>query len=158
MSERDERDESVEDRANEANRSDAPGQPDEFDEPPVSAAAVEIARRLAGARAYIHALPSTERRIATMAADGQPVWAIAQTLGISEAAVSRTLDGVLAAVEGRELSSVETGGLGADTDPGVTGGYGDTGFGALDTEPIPDSSEPVEGAGWLAPRDDEEEE
>ena len=42
------------------------------------------------------------------------------------------------------VEPVETGGLGADTDPGVTGGYGDTGFGALDIEPIPDNTEPEE--------------
>ena len=117
-------------------------------QPPASLTDLERARRLAGAREYIHTLPSTERRIATLAAEGQPVWAIAQAIGISEAAVARTLDGVLAAVEGRELSQVETGGLGADTDPGVTGGYGDTGFGALDTEPPAFSGEPDEDVDW----------
>jgi hypothetical protein len=75
---------------------------------------------------------------------GSPVWEIAQELGISEQAVWRTLDGVIAIVSGREMAQVETGGLGSDTDPGITGGYGDTGFGALDTEPIPDNTEPVE--------------
>ncbi len=104
----------------------------------------EIARALAGARAYIQTLPAQERRIATLAADGTPVWAIAQEVQVSDAAVARTLDGVIAAVTGREVSPVETGGLGADTDPGVTGGYGDTGFGALDTEPVPDNTEPEE--------------
>ena len=102
----------------------------------------ETARLLAGARAYIQTLPAQERQIATLAADGSPVWAIAQEVGISQGAVARTLDGVVAAVTGREIAPVETGGLGADTDPGVTGGYGDTGFGALDTEPLPDNTEP----------------
>jgi hypothetical protein len=38
---------------------------------------------------------------------------------------------------------VETGGLGSDTDPGVTGGYGDTGFGSLGNEPpFPTPEEP----------------
>ncbi len=104
----------------------------------------EIARALAGARAYIQTLPPQERHIATLAAGGSPIWAIAQELRISDAAVARTLDGVLAAVTGREVTPVETGGLGADTDPGVTGGYGDTGFGALDTDPLPDNTEPDE--------------
>jgi len=36
--------------------------------------------------------------------------------------VARTLDGVIAALTGRPIRQVETGGLGADTDPGVTGG------------------------------------
>ena len=118
-----------------------------MDEQPASgpgSAADEIARTLAGvqARAYIQTLPATERRIATLAANGAPIWEIAQEVRISEAAVARTLDGVIAAVTGREVNPVETGGLGADTDPGVTGGYRDTGFGALDTDPIPDNTEP----------------
>ena len=81
--------------------------------------------------------------MATLAAEGTPVWEIAQVTGVSEAAVWRTLDGVLATVTGRAVAQVETGGLGSDTDPGVTGGYGDTGFGAVDTEPPADSSEPA---------------
>ena len=104
----------------------------------------EITRALAGAGAYIQTLPTQERRIATLAANGTPVWAIAQEVQMSDAAVARTLDGVIAAVTGREMAPVETGGLGADTDPGVTGGYCDTGFGALDTEPVPDNTEPDE--------------
>ncbi len=104
----------------------------------------ELAKLLDGARAYIHTLPQAERRMAILAADGTPVWQIAQETGVSEAAVWRTLDGVIATVTGRQVSPVETGGLGSDTDPGVTGGYGDTGFGAVDTDPIPDSGEPLE--------------
>ena len=99
---------------------------------------------LQGAEAYIQTLPSVERRIALMAANGTPVWEIAQQVRESEGAVARTLDGVIAVMSGRTIESVETGGLGADTDPGITGGYGDTGFGALDTEPIPDNTEPKE--------------
>ena len=99
----------------------------------------------AHATAYIQTLPSVERKIATMAADGASIWQIASETGMSDGAVGRTLDGVLAAVTGREINPVETGGLGADTDPGVTGGYGDTGFGALDTEPMPHNTEPDEG-------------
>ena len=121
-----------------------------------SAAARAMAERLAQSRTYLQTLPSTERRIALQAADGEPIWAIAQTLGISEAAVARTLDGVLAAVEGREVARVETGGLGADTDPGVTGGYGDTGFGALDTEPPTINEEPDAAGHWPAEDADEE--
>lgn len=41
---------------------------------------------------------------------------------------------------------VEVGGLGSDTDPGVTGGYGETGFGSLGLEPpYPIPEEPGEG-------------
>ena len=114
------------------------------DADPAPTAAGETTRLLAGARAYIQTLPAQERHIATLAANGSPVWAIAQELRISDAAVARTLDGVLAAVTGREINPVETGGLGADTDPGVSGGYGATGFGDLDTAPVPDNTEPEE--------------
>ena len=117
-------------------------QPDPSDEQPSGSG--ELTQALAGARAYIQTLPALERRIASLAANGSPVWEIAHETQMSEAAVARTLDGVLAAVTGREVTPVETGGLGADTDPGVTGGYGDTGFGALDTEPVPDNTEPEE--------------
>lgn len=104
----------------------------------------ELRQALAGAEAYIRTLPSIERRIALLAAEGMPAWAIAHEVGISEPAVWRTLDGVIATISGREIEPFETGGIGSDTDPGVTGGYGNTGFGALDTEPIPDNTEPVE--------------
>lgn len=104
----------------------------------------EYRRWLAGAEALIQTLPSLERRIASMAADGAPIWEIAQAVRESEGAVARTLDGIVAMVSGREFDPVETGGLGADTDPGVTGGYGDTGFGGLDTEPIANNTEPTE--------------
>jgi hypothetical protein len=83
----------------------------------------EIAKALDGAHAYIEALPSQERRVAALAAAGVPGWEIAQAVGISDAAVSRIIDGVLAAITGRPIHPVETGGLGADTDPGVSGGY-----------------------------------
>lgn len=82
-----------------------------------------VAEQLAGARFYIESLPDTERRIAELAAAGRPVWEIAQQCQVSEGAVARVIDGVVAAVTGRAIHPVETGGLGADTDPGVGGGY-----------------------------------
>jgi hypothetical protein len=67
-------------------------------------------------------LPDQEQRIARMVSEGQKPHDIAMVEGISA-------------------------GLGADTDPGVTGGYGDPGFGSIDNEPpIPVSEEPEEGA------------
>ena len=114
------------------------------DETAPPAGDADLARALQGARAYLQTLPAFERRIAARAAEGTPVWQIAQETGVSDAAVARTLDGVLAAVTGRDVTQVETGGLGADTDPGVSGGYGDTGFGGLDTEQVPDNTEPEE--------------
>lgn len=103
-----------------------------------------IARILSQAGAYIESLPEPERRIARGAANDEPIWQIANELGLSEEAVAHLLDDVVAAVTGRPQREVETGGLGSDTDPGVSGGYGDTGFGALDTEPLPDNTEPRE--------------
>jgi hypothetical protein len=97
---------------------------------------------LRGAADYIESLPEPDRSVAQRAAEGAPAWAIANETELSEAAVHRILDSVVAALTGREIEPVETGGLGSDTDPGVTGGYGDTGFGALDTEPLPDNTEP----------------
>lgn len=83
----------------------------------------EIAKLLADAHAYIEALPAQERTVAELAATATPIWAIAQQVGIADAAVARIIDGVYAAVTGRPIHPVETGGLGADTDPGVSGGY-----------------------------------
>ena len=47
---------------------------------------------------------------------------------------------------------METAGLGSDTDPGVSGGYGDTGFGAIGNDgPMPVLEEP--GESTPAPRE-----
>ena len=102
----------------------------------------EVRRLLAQRQDLIRALPAMERRIASMAAEGANPWEIASELGISQEAVRSALDRLTAQLRGQPNSRTETGGLGADTDPGVTGGYGDTGFGALDTEPPPDNTEP----------------
>lgn len=104
----------------------------------------DITNVLRQASAYIESLPEPEHQIAQRAANGEPVWQIANELQLSEEAVAHLLDDVVAAVTGRPQREVETGGLGSDTDPGISGGYGDTGFGALDTEPIPDNTEPTE--------------
>ena len=78
---------------------------------------------------YILGLPPDERHIAARAAEGAPVWEIAQEMRVSVAAVAHTIDRVVAALSGRDVEPVETGGLGADTDPGVTGGYDPEPFG-----------------------------
>jgi hypothetical protein len=91
--------------------------------------ALERMRVLQGGRDFILALPPEERQIATLAAAGSPVWEIAQQMRMSEGAVAHMLDSVEAALTGREVEQVETGGLGADTDPGVSGGYDPDPFG-----------------------------
>ena len=83
----------------------------------------ETVELLRAAHDYILTLPPEERHIAAMAADGAPVWEIAQQMRISDAAVAHVLDRVVAVLTGREVETIESGGLGADTDPGVTGGY-----------------------------------
>jgi len=124
---------------------DARSDPESEMETPADAteAPAETTRLLATARDYIQGLPSQERHIAHLAAAGAPVWQIAQEMRMSEAAVARTIDGVIAAVTGREVEMVETGGLGADTDAGVSGGYdpGDLGQFDPDDEAAPRDSE-----------------
>ena len=89
----------------------------------------ERMRVLEGAHDFILALPLEERHIATLAATGSPVWEIAQQMRMSEGAVAHTLDSIIAALTGREVEQVETGGLGADTDPGISGSYDPDPFG-----------------------------
>lgn len=69
------------------------------------------------------------------ALNGQSVYEIAQDYRVSEQAVWDRLAQAARAASGRGVEQVETGGLGSDTDPGVSGGYGDTGFGSLGNEP-----------------------
>jgi hypothetical protein len=89
----------------------------------------ETTRLLQDGHDYILTLPPQERHIATLAAHGAPVWEIAQEMRISEQAVAHVIDRVVAVLTGREIEPVETGGLGADTDPGVSGGYDPEPFG-----------------------------
>jgi hypothetical protein len=80
-------------------------------------------------------LPNPEGAIVRDALAGQDVYMIAQQHQVSEQAVWDALSNAARAAAGRQAAQVETGGLGSDTDPGVTGGYGDTGFGSLGNEP-----------------------
>jgi hypothetical protein len=89
-------------------------------------AVTELLRR---SHDYILTLPPDERHIATMAANGSPIWEIAQEMRMSDGAVAHVIDRVVAALTGRVSEPVETGGLGADTDPGVSGGYDPDPFG-----------------------------
>lgn len=80
-------------------------------------------------------LPGKEGHIVHSALAGQEVFEIAQENRMSEEAVWGVLRSAARSARGQKIEPVESGGLGSDTDPGVTGGYGDTGFGALDVEP-----------------------
>jgi hypothetical protein len=108
----------------------------------------ELVARLRGAGGLVESLPGAERDIVLRALDGADVSEIAGAHEISEAAVWSVLTNAARFVGGQTPAHpVETGGLGSDTDPGVTGGYGDTGFGSLGNEPPePWPDEPEEGA------------
>lgn len=97
--------------------------------------------------ALVGSLPGEEGMIVEAALGGANVYSIAQEQGISTEAVWATLGNAARLVSGQEPAGrVEVGGLGSDTDPGINGGYGDTGFGAIDNEPpYPTPEEPREG-------------
>lgn len=82
-------------------------------------------------------IPGKEGHIVHSALAGQSVYEIAQANRMSEEAVWAVLRGAARSATGQKITPVESGGLGSDTDLGVTGGYGDTGFGSLDVEPEP---------------------
>jgi hypothetical protein len=87
-------------------------------------------------------LAPPEARMARLAVEGRDVHEIASEVRMSEEAVWRFLQNLADSLTGRRRGTgYETGGLGADTDPGVTGGYGDTGFGAIGNEPLSPVSE-----------------
>jgi hypothetical protein len=102
-----------------------------------------IVEQLRKAPGLAEQLPEPEGAIVRDALDGQEVYAIAQRHRLSEAAVWDVLSNAARSAAGQPAAQVETGGLGSDTDPGVTGGYGDTGFGSLGNEPpFPTPEEP----------------
>ncbi len=96
----------------------------------------------------IGGLPGEERTMVEEALGGTSAQEIAQAHGISVEAVWTTLGNAARLASGAGIAqAVEIGGLGSDTDPGIHGGYGDTGFGSLDTDPpYPMPEEPREGA------------
>jgi hypothetical protein len=107
----------------------------------------QLVRQLSRYPGLAGQLPSVEGAIVRDALDGLSVSAIAHEHAISEEAVWGVLSNAARFAAGYlPQHPIETGGLGSDTDPGVTGGYGDTGFGSLGNEPpIPVLEEPEEG-------------
>lgn len=88
--------------------------------------------------AYIESLGSDEGEMARAALNGASVYEIAQQHSASEEAVWRVLGDAARMASGNPPThQVETGGFGSDTDPGVTGGYGETGFGSLSVDSDP---------------------
>jgi hypothetical protein len=88
-------------------------------------------------------LPNMEGAMVQAALDGDNVYAIAQEHAVTEGAVWEVLTNAARMATGHGVEQVETGGFGSDTTPGVTGGYGATGFGAIGNEaPNPNLREP----------------
>ncbi|RIK43274.1 MAG: hypothetical protein DCC55_06220 [Chloroflexi bacterium] len=91
-------------------------------------------------------LPAQEGEIVRRALAGEDIHRIAQQLSLPEAAIWEVLGNAARLASGQGIERVETAGLGSDTDPGVTGGYGDTAFGSLGNEPpFPTPEEPSLG-------------
>lgn len=91
-------------------------------------------------------LPSVEGEMVRAALNGSTIYEIAQVHEATEAAVWEILGRVARAAAGQGGDPVVTGGLGSDTTPGLTGGYGATGFGDIGNEaPNPNLSEPSLG-------------
>lgn len=88
-------------------------------------------------------LPAMEGTMVRAALDGDTVYAIAQEYQMTEGAVWEVLVNAAHMATGHGVDQVVTGGFGSDTTPGVTGGYGATGFGAIGNEaPNPNLREP----------------
>ncbi len=89
-------------------------------------------------------LPAEQGAIVRAALEGNSVHDITNQNRVTEATVWEVLGNAARMVSGEgPRQRAETGGMGSDTDPGVTGGYGDTGFGAIGNDgPIPNTEEP----------------
>lgn len=85
-------------------------------------------------------LPAREGAMVHAALEGKTVHEIASDNQVSEAAVWQVLGNAARQAAGQEIHPVESGGLGSDTEPGVTGGYGSTGFGDLEAGPTAPST------------------
>jgi DNA-binding CsgD family transcriptional regulator len=107
----------------------------------------ELLAQLRHAPGVVESLPGAERDVVWRALEGASISEIAGVHAVSEAAVWSILSNAARFASGHApVAAVETGGLGSDTDPGVTGGYGDTGFGSLgNAPPEPLTEEPDEG-------------
>jgi hypothetical protein len=82
----------------------------------------------------VEQLPPTERAIVHGALADLSVYELAQRYRVTESFVWALLHNTARLARGWPRT-VETAGLGADTDPGVTGGYGDSGPGDLTSVP-----------------------
>lgn len=92
-------------------------------------------------------LPGSEGQIVQAALAGCSVYQLAQQQRTSEEAVWRVLGNAARLATGNSPArQVEVGGFGSDTDPGVTGGYGEMGFGSLEADRDPGAVDSKAGA------------
>lgn len=103
-------------------------------------------------------LPSEEGSIVRDALAGLSVYEIAQHHTVSEERVWRVLSNAARMASGQGVQQVETGGFGSDTDPGVTGGYGETGFGSLSADIEPGDTDAIGLTGFRSPESEPPEE
>ncbi len=94
----------------------------------------ELVDRIRQNPALTKRLPEVESRMVREALDGQDASAIAQNHHVSEGYVWTLMTDLARQTTGGARQA-EQAGLGSDTAPGVTGGYGRTGFGNLSQEP-----------------------
>lgn len=100
------------------------------------AALARLVDQIRQAPGEVRYLPERERDMADLALRGHDVHAIAQHVRVSEGAVWDFLENLARTISGGLPERPrEVAGMGADLDPGVTGGYGDTGFGEIGAEP-----------------------
>jgi hypothetical protein len=105
----------------------------------------QLVETLQQAPGLAEGLPGEEGQIVRDALAGLSVFEIAQRHSVSERRVWDIVGNAARAASGQEIHQVETGGFGSDTEPGVTGGYGETGMGSLGNEPPePISEEPAQ--------------
>ncbi len=104
-----------------------------------------LVEQLQGVPGLAEQLPMEQGNIVRMALEGNSVHDIANENRVTEATVWEVLGNAARMAGGQPPTQrVEQAGLGSDTDPGVTGGYGDTGFGAIGNEGpgVPNPDEP----------------
>ena len=90
-------------------------------------------------------LPGEQAALVRDALDGKGLHEIASDHRVPEARVWEVLGNAARMAAGRAPTErAESAGLGSDTDPGVTGGYGETGFGSIgiEGEGMPNPDEP----------------
>jgi hypothetical protein len=94
----------------------------------------ELVEQVRHAIGLIEQLPKKERSIMLDALEDRTVYELAQRHGVTESYVWVVLNNA-ARLAHNWPNVVESSGLGSDTDPGVTGGYGDSGPGDLTSVP-----------------------